>query len=181
MISRALTWLCEPPQGDFTLSWVLRRGWPGFAEVVLLPKPLALGRAARLVERVIFLGAMGGFIFYGGLPLGSLGRVSGLTDGLELAAIVKVIAILAGWVVQFSLKILAYVVGGFERVLTRRPIDLERYARRKKTDDVEKVLSDMKAVEDRKAGVDRRSSETAGRGDQGTRRQEGGRREGIRR
>ena len=43
---------------------------------------------------------MGGFIYYGGLPLGSLGRASGLSDGLELAAIVKVIPILAGWVVR---------------------------------------------------------------------------------
>jgi hypothetical protein len=94
-VHRALTWLCERPQGDFTLGWVLRKGWPGFPSVVLLPKQLELGRAARLVERVIFLGAMAGFIYYGGLPLGSLGRVSGFTDGLELAAIVKVIAIVA--------------------------------------------------------------------------------------
>jgi hypothetical protein len=34
------------------------------------------------------------------LPLGSLSRVTGFIDGLELAAIVMVIAILAGWVVQ---------------------------------------------------------------------------------
>jgi hypothetical protein len=87
-VHRVLTWLCERPQGDFTLAWLLRRGWPGFANFVLLPKQLELRRAARLVERVIFLGAMGGFIYYGGLPLGSLGRASGLTDGLELAAIV---------------------------------------------------------------------------------------------
>jgi hypothetical protein len=25
MLSQALTWLCEPPQGNFTLIWVLRR------------------------------------------------------------------------------------------------------------------------------------------------------------
>lgn len=115
--SQALAWLCEPPQGDLTLSWILRRGWPGFANFVLLPKQLALGRAARAVERVIFLGGMAGFIYYGGLKLGSLGTSSGLTDALELAAIVKVIAILAGWAVQFSLKIVAYVIGGFERLL----------------------------------------------------------------
>ncbi|MGC2529108.1 MAG: hypothetical protein WA639_15265 [Candidatus Acidiferrum sp.] len=41
---------------------------------------LELGRAARLVERVIFLGAMAGFFYYGGLPLGSLEKVGGLTD-----------------------------------------------------------------------------------------------------
>ena len=35
---------------------------------------------------------MGGFIYYGGLPLRSLGRASGLTDGLELAGIVKVLS-----------------------------------------------------------------------------------------
>jgi hypothetical protein len=26
MLSQTLTWLCEPPQGNFTLAWVLRRG-----------------------------------------------------------------------------------------------------------------------------------------------------------
>ena len=26
MLSQALTWLCETPQGNFTLAWVLRRG-----------------------------------------------------------------------------------------------------------------------------------------------------------
>jgi hypothetical protein len=50
-LSQALAWLCEPPQGDLTLSWILRRAWPGFANFVLLPKQLELGRAARLVER----------------------------------------------------------------------------------------------------------------------------------
>lgn len=118
-LSQALAWLCEPPQGDFTLSRIMRRGWPGFANFVLLPKQLELGRAARLVERVIFLGGMAGFVYYGGLKLGSLGTTGGLTDALELAAIVKVIAILAGWALQFSLKIIAYLIGGFERVLPR--------------------------------------------------------------
>ena len=37
-VHRVLTWLCERPQGDFTLAWLLRRGWPGFANFVLLPK-----------------------------------------------------------------------------------------------------------------------------------------------
>jgi hypothetical protein len=118
-LSRALAWLCEPPQGDFTLSRTLRRGWPGFASFVLLPKALELGRAARLVERMIFLGGMAGFVYYGGLKLGSLGTTSGLIDGLELAAIVKVIAVLAGWALQFSLKIIGYVIGGFERIVPR--------------------------------------------------------------
>ena len=110
----------------------MREGWPSFASVVLLPKQLELGRAARLVERVIFLGGMAGFLYHGGLPLGSLGKPGGLTDAIELAAIVKIIAIVAGWTVRFSLRIIAYVVGGFEQVMPRRPIDLERYARRKK-------------------------------------------------
>ena len=81
-ISRALTWLCEEPRRQFTLSGILRRGWPGFANFVLLPKQLELGRLARLVERVIFLGGMAGLIYYGGLPLGSLGRPGGLTDAI---------------------------------------------------------------------------------------------------
>jgi len=119
-LSRALTWLCERPQGDFTLGWLLRRGWPEFADVLLLPKPFELGRVARLVERVIFLGTMAAFIYNGGLSLGPLGNTGGsLTDAMEVATVVKVIAILAGLVVQFSLKIVAYVVGGFERVLPR--------------------------------------------------------------
>jgi hypothetical protein len=91
------------------VGWVLRRGWPGFASVVLLPKQLALGRAARLVERVIFLGAMAGFIYYGGLPLGSLGQINSFTDGEVLVAIVRVVAIVAGRAVQFSLRIIAYI------------------------------------------------------------------------
>ena len=33
VLSRALTWLCEPPQNNVTLSGLLRRGWPGFANV----------------------------------------------------------------------------------------------------------------------------------------------------
>ena len=119
-LSRALTWLCERPQGDFTLGWLLRRGWPEFADVALLPKPFELGRVARLIERVIFLGTMAAFIYNGGLSLGPLGNTGGsLTDALEVATVVKIIAILAGLVVQFSLKIVAYVVGGFERVLPR--------------------------------------------------------------
>jgi hypothetical protein len=55
-LSQALGWLCEPPKRNFTLSGLLRKGWPGFADVVLLPKIWELGRAARLVERVIFWG-----------------------------------------------------------------------------------------------------------------------------
>jgi hypothetical protein len=53
-LSQALAWLCEPPQGESTLRWILRRAWPGFANFVLLPKQLELGRAARLVERRLF-------------------------------------------------------------------------------------------------------------------------------
>jgi hypothetical protein len=61
-ISGGLEWLCAERRQNVTLSALLRRGWPGFASVVLLPKQLELGRAARLVERVIVLGAMAGFI-----------------------------------------------------------------------------------------------------------------------
>jgi hypothetical protein len=35
-LSQALAWLCEPPQGESTLSWILRRAWPGFANLYLL-------------------------------------------------------------------------------------------------------------------------------------------------
>src|ERR1700738_1746043 len=82
MISRTSTWLCERPRGDFTVGWVPRRGWPGLANVVLLPKQLELGRAARLVERIIFLGAMAALVYFGSLPLGSLGEPHDFTDGL---------------------------------------------------------------------------------------------------
>jgi hypothetical protein len=126
-VHQVLTWLCERPRGDFTVGWILRRGWPGFASVVLLPKQLELGRAARLVERVIFLGSMAAFIYYGGLPLGSLGQVNSFIDVVVLVAIVKVVAIVAGWAVQFSVRIIAYIVGGIERLAPRRPIDLGRY------------------------------------------------------
>ena len=118
-VSRALTWLCDRPQGDFTLSWLLRRGWPEFADFVLLPKVFELGRLARLVERVIFWGAAGVLFFYRDLPLGSLGKPDGLTDWLVLLAVVKVIAVLVGLVVQLSLKLVAYVIGGFERLAPR--------------------------------------------------------------
>ena len=35
-VHRGLTWLCERRQGDFTLGWVLRKGWPKFASIGLL-------------------------------------------------------------------------------------------------------------------------------------------------
>ncbi len=131
MVSRALTWLCEEPQHSFTLNKFLRRGWPGLANFFLLPKLLELGRAARLVERTIFLGGMAGFVYFGGLPLGSLGNKAGLTDAFELAFMVKAIALIAGELVQWTLKIAEYLIGGAERIVGGRPIDLERYARRK--------------------------------------------------
>lgn len=55
-LSQALTWLSEEPDHSFTLNMVFRRGWPGLADFLLLPKPWALGRAARTLERVLFLG-----------------------------------------------------------------------------------------------------------------------------
>lgn len=60
-VHRVLTWMCDRPRGDFTVGRVLRCGWPGFASVVLLPKQLELGRARRLIERVIFSGATSSF------------------------------------------------------------------------------------------------------------------------
>ena len=85
----------------------------------MLPKQLELGRAARLVERLIFLGAVAAFIYYRGLPLGSLGEVNSFTDGLVLVAIVKVVAIVAGWPCSFrcgSLTISWGASSGWRRV-----------------------------------------------------------------
>ena len=36
--------------------------WPGLANFFLLPRLLTLGRAARFVERTIFIGGMAGFV-----------------------------------------------------------------------------------------------------------------------
>ena len=55
-VSEALAWLCEEPLHSFTFNGVLRRGWPALADFFLLPKPLTLGRAARALERCLFLG-----------------------------------------------------------------------------------------------------------------------------
>jgi hypothetical protein len=123
MLSRALTWLCEEPDHSFTLNMVFRRGWPGLANFFLLPRQLELGRAARALERVLFLGSLGAFAVVGGWPAMSIGLV------VEL----KAIALIAGFVTQGVLKIAAYLVGGFERVLPLtpsqgKPIDLTRYA-----------------------------------------------------
>jgi len=115
--SRVLTWLCEEPQNSFTFNKLLRKAWPGLANFFLLPKLLELGRGARIVERTIFMGGMAAFAYYGGLPVGSLGNKAGLTDALELAVLVKAIALVAGFAVQFALKIAAYLVGGFDRLL----------------------------------------------------------------
>ncbi len=57
MLSQALTWLCERPRGDFTVGCVLRRDWPGFANVVLLPKQRELGRAATNRVGTVTIGA----------------------------------------------------------------------------------------------------------------------------
>jgi hypothetical protein len=114
--SRALTWLCAEPDFSFTFNKVFRKGWPGLADFFLLPKPFTLGRAARFVERTIFIGGMAGFVYYGGLPLGSLGNKAGLTDALELAVMVKAIALIAGEATQGALKLAAYLIRGVERV-----------------------------------------------------------------
>ena len=51
MLSRGLEWLCEPPQSSFTLSALLRRGCPGFADLkpAIAPKKItrSTSRAAR--------------------------------------------------------------------------------------------------------------------------------------
>lgn len=120
MLSSALAWLREPSD-FFTLDKLLRKGWPGLANFFSLQKPLELGRAARLVERTIFLGGMACFIYFGGLPVGSLRHKAGLTDALELAFMVKAIALIAGEAVQWSLGIVKYIVGGFERFAGHDP------------------------------------------------------------
>jgi len=127
MVSRALTWLCEEPDHSFTFNMVFRRGWPGLADFFLLPKQLTLGRAARTLERCLFLGGLAAFAVVGGWPALSIGLV------VEL----KAIALIAGLVTQGTLRVTKYLIGGVERVLPLtpggqgKPIDLERYAGRK--------------------------------------------------
>ena len=75
MVSKALAWLCEEPDHSFTLNFVFRRGWPGLADFFLLPKQLTLGRAARTLERVLFLGGLAAFAVVGGWPALSIGLV----------------------------------------------------------------------------------------------------------
>jgi hypothetical protein len=115
--SRTLHWLGEPPEFSGTINNLLRRGWPGLADFFLLPKLFELGRLARLVERVIFLGGMAGFVIFGGLPLKELGYHAGRVDALELALMVKAIALITGEALQWLLKIVEYFVRGFERLL----------------------------------------------------------------
>ncbi|HZL25970.1 MAG TPA: hypothetical protein VFC39_05515 [Acidobacteriaceae bacterium] len=125
MVSKALGWLCEEPEHSFTLNKFFRRGWPGLANFFLLPKQLELGRAARTLERCLFLGGLAAFAVVGGRPALSWGLV------VEL----KVIALIVGFVTQGTLKVAEYLIGGAEKVLPIRgqgnPIDLERYAGRK--------------------------------------------------
>ena len=86
MVSSALAWLCEEPDHSFTLNMVFRRGWPGLADIFLLPKQFTLGRAARTLERVLFLGGLAAFAVGGGWPALSIALVVGL----------KAIALIAG-------------------------------------------------------------------------------------
>src|ERR1039458_3074510 len=130
MVGQALTWLCEEPEHSFTFNNIFRRGWPGLASFFLLPKQLTLGRAARTLERCLFLGSLAAFAIVGGWPALSIGLV------VEL----KAIALIAGLVTQGVLKLAEYLTRGVERVLplTRggqgKPIDLELYANnRRKT------------------------------------------------
>jgi hypothetical protein len=136
-LSRALAWLYEEPDRSFTFNGLLRTGWPGLASFFLLPMLLALGRAGRFVERVIFIGGMAGFVAFGGLRIPSLATKAGLIDAFELAVMVKAIALVAGFAVQIPLWIAGYLIGGFERVLPefgRGQIDMKRYSPRKKPD-----------------------------------------------
>jgi hypothetical protein len=129
MVGQALTWLCEEPEHSFTFNNIFRRGWPGLASFFLLPKQLTLGRAARTLERCLFLGSLAAFAIVGGWPALSIGLV------VEL----KAIALIAGLVSQGTLKVAEYLVRGAERVLPiagggggkEKPIDLELYARKK--------------------------------------------------
>ena len=129
MVGQALTWLCEEPEHSFTFNNIFRRGWPGLASFFLLPKQLTLGRAARTLERCLFLGSLAAFAIVGGWPALSIGLV------VEL----KAIALIAGLVTQGTLKVAEYLVRGAERVLPiagggggkEKPIDLELYARKK--------------------------------------------------
>ena len=130
MVSKALAWLCEEPDHSFTFNMVLRRGWPGLADFFLLPQQLTLGRAARMLERVLFLGGLAAFAVVGGWPALSIGLV------VEL----KAIALIAGLLTQGVLKLAGYLTRGAERVLPLtpggqgKPIDLELYANnRRKT------------------------------------------------
>ena len=130
MVSKALAWLCEEPDHSFTLNFVFRRGWPGLADFFLLPEQLTLGRAARTLERVLFLGGLAAFAVVGGWPALSIGLV------VEL----KAIALIAGLLTQGVLKLAEYLTRGVERVLPLtpggqgKPIDLELYANnRRKT------------------------------------------------
>ena len=130
MVSKALAWLCEEPDHSFTFNMVLRRGWPGLADFFLLPQQLTLGRAARMLERVLFLGGLAAFAVVGGWPALSIGLV------VEL----KAIALIAGLLTQGVLKLAEYLTRGVERVLPLtpggqgKPIDLELYANnRRKT------------------------------------------------
>ena len=137
-LSQALGWLCEPPRSNFTLRGVLQKGWPEVAGFIAMPKALELGRLARLVERGIFVaGGLADIIWYEGTPLGILGTSHGLVDALELLVLVKIVAVLVGLAVQVSLRIVAYVIGGFERLLNlqgqgrRKPINFDLYGPRK--------------------------------------------------
>ena len=109
---------------------VFRRGWPGLSDFFLLPQQLTLGRAARTLERVLFLGGLAAFAVVGGWPALSIGLV------VEL----KAIALIAGLLTQGVLKLAEYLTRGAERVLPLtpggqgKPIDLELYANnRRKT------------------------------------------------
>ena len=111
MVSKALAWLCEEPDHSFTLNFVFRRGWPGLADFFLLPKQLTLGRAARTLERVLFLG---------GVAVALVGYWPDLTIWLVVG--LKAGAVIVGLVTQGVLKLAEYLVRGAERALPGKPV-----------------------------------------------------------
>jgi|SRR5579863_8854965 hypothetical protein len=110
-VSQALTWLCEEPDHSFTFNMILRRGWPGLADLLLLPKQWTLGRAARTIERVLFLG---------GVAVALVGYWPDLTIWLVVG--LKAGAVIVGLVTQGVLKLAEYLVRGAERALPGKPV-----------------------------------------------------------
>ena len=113
VVSKALGWLCEEPEHSFTLNKIFRRGWPGLADLSLLPKQLELGRAVRTLERCLFLGGLAAFAVVGGRPALSWGLV------VEL----KAIALIVGFVTQGTLKAAEYLISQSMTTVVKEAIE----------------------------------------------------------